>query len=85
MKQFIFKVLQQPSNYRNTNCKSTILIKAKDLSKAENKLNEMGFNLLQVKGESKSSKLPVISFANYHNITMLGEQMLEAPEDHGLI
>ena len=84
MKQFIFKVLQQPGRNRNTNCKSTILIKAKNLAKAEEKLNNMGFNLLDSvflnnTSINKLKKLPVISFANYHNID---EQMSEAPEDH---
>ena len=85
MKQFIFKVLNQPGTEGNTNCKSTILIKAKDLAKAEDKLNDMGFNLLESATTGKSKKLPVISFATYHTNRMLGEQMLEAPEDHGLI
>jgi hypothetical protein len=85
MKQFIFKVINQPGVEGNTNCKSTILIKAKDLDQAENKLNDMGFNLLDGTPKGNSKKLPVVSFSTFHTNRMLGEQMLEAPEDHGLI
>lgn len=78
MKQFAFKIVNP-----NNNCKSTLLIQAKDLDDAIDKVGDAGFVPLETKKTTK--KLPVMNGALYFANQMLGEAMLEAPEDYGLI
>lgn len=80
MEQFTFRVKS------STNCKSTIILKAKNIESAHEKLDTMGFK--PIESDGKATYVSREWWNNFYEekaLKIQGQIMLDNPEDYGLI